>query len=296
MTFRDGDNESGTDEEHDTEQSRPSSQASNSSLAPSSTATSVTLLNEDIILQRLSQLAEERFVSPLVFEAAMQDYPTCFRLLREGVDCDMIDPNGKSLAHVAAATVNIPLIHALASSKRIWCSCNEGKIPWDYAAANNHLEFIRYLTESESFRGFTDDRKIAILEQAMEFSQLRNHDRVTNYLSTKRKTVQKTQNLRLLQKAVFDNDIKTVQKLVKNSISVFAAIDIVSARGQQDLLMILLRGIESDSDRIEGARSAYLRSLGAGKQEICKLLILLGEVELEFGFIEATKYKNSTLR
>jgi hypothetical protein len=206
--------------ERDAEKIRPASDVSDTppaSKAPSSTAAIATFSPKDIILKRLAELSEERHVSPMIFEAAArQDYMTCSHLIQEGVDCDIPGPSGRSLAHVAAMTGNKRLLLTLtSSSKRIWSTCNQGKMPLDYAAFNNHLEVVRYLVEESSFSLFANDQKMAILERSTEFAQCRGHIGVTNYLFEECQDIRRRQNKQLFKDAVSKNDIKRVKILLK---------------------------------------------------------------------------------
>jgi ankyrin repeat protein len=129
-------------------------------------------------------LTEERHASPIIFEAAArQDYQTCSRLIQESVDRDIAGPRGRSLAHIAAMTGNTQLLGTLASSsKRIWSSCSQDKMPLDYAAFNNHLGVVEYQVQHLSFSLLTYDQKLAILERYTEFAQCRCHIGVVDYL------------------------------------------------------------------------------------------------------------------
>jgi len=317
--------------EHDTERIEPASEVSDTppvSPAPSSTAAVAMFSPKDIILKRLTKLAEERHVSPIIFEAAArQDFLTCSRLIQEGVDCDIPGPSGKSLVHVAAMTGNKRLLRTLtSSSKRIWSNCSQGKMPLDYAAFNNHLEVVKYLVQESEFYRFVDDQKLAILERSAQFAQFRGHIMVVNYLLGKCKDIQRTQNNQLFKDAVSRNDINSVKKLLKKGISesstllmacncgfiplvsillsstfngfsyhTTAAVEFASKTGQQDLLVLLLCGIDKVSERKIAAEQAYLSSLRAGKVKLCEFLVLCGEVDIQYAFKVAANYANPHL-
>lgn len=314
--------------EHDAERIGPASKVSDTppvSHAPSSTAATATFSPADIILKRLTELTEERHVSPMIFKAAArQDYLTCFRLIQEGVDCDIPGPSGRSLAHVAAMTGNKQLLRTLtSSSKRIWSNCSQGKMPLDYAAFNNHLEVVRYLVEDSSFSLFTNDQKLAILERSTEFAQFRGHISVVNYLLEARQDIRRTQNKQLFKDAVSENDINRVKKLLREGISessalwvackrgftplvsillsstfngfsydITSAINFASTTGQQDLLVLLLCGFDNVSERKSSAEKAYRYSLSAGQVKICEFLVLCGEVDVHNAFSVAADYAN----
>ncbi|CZR70164.1 uncharacterized protein PAC_20065 [Phialocephala subalpina] len=317
--------------EHGAERIAPASEISDTppvSHAPSSTAAIATLSPKDIILKRLNELTEERHVSPMIFRAAArQDYLTCSRLIQEGVDCDIPGPCGRSLAHVAAMTGNMRLLRTLtSSSKRIWSNCSQGKMPLDYAAFNNHLEIVRYLVNESNFSLFANDQKLATLKRATEFSQCRGHISVANYLLETRQDIRCTQNRQLFKDAVSKNDINRVKKLLKEGISessalgvacksgftplvsillsstfngfsynIAIAIKFASTTGQQDLLVLLLCGIDNVSERKFAAEQAYLHSLGAGQVKICKFLVLCGEVDVKCAFKVAADCANPDL-
>lgn len=317
--------------ERDAERISPASKVNNTppvSPAPSSTAARATFSPPDIISKRLSELAEERHVSPMIFEAAArQDYLTCSRLIAEGVDCDIPGPSGRSLAHVAAMTGNKRLLCTLtSSSKRIWSNCSQGKVPLDYAAFNNHPQVVQYLVEGSRFSLFTNDQKLAILERSTEFAQCRGHIGVANYLLEIRQRIRRTQDEQLFKDAVFKNDINRVKKLFRGGISegsalwvacrrgytplvsillsstfdgfsydITMAIDIASSRGQQDLLVLLLCGIDKVSERKSKAEGAYLCALSEDQVKICKFLVSCGEVDVQYAFKMAANDANVDL-
>jgi len=312
--------------EHDAERIEPASKLSDTppvSHAPISTAARATFSPADTILKRLTELTEERHVSPMIFKAAArQDNLTCFRLIQEGVDCDVPGPSGRSLAHVAAMTGNEKLLRTLTpSSKRIWSNCSQGKMPLDYAALNNHLEVVRYLVEHSSFSLFANDQKLAILERSTEFAQSRGHISVVNYLLKARQDIQRIQNKQFFRDAVSTNDINRVKKLLEEGISessallvacereftplvsillsstlngfsydITSAIDFASTTGKQDLLVLLLCGFDDVSDRKYSAEKAYRYSLRAGQVQICNFLVLSGEVDVHNAFSAAADY------
>lgn len=264
----------------------------------------------------------------MIFEAAArQDYPTCSLLISEGVDCDIPGPSGRSLAHVAAMTGNKRLLRTLASSStRIWSTCSQGKIPLDYAAFNNHLEVVKYLVGESRFFNFANDQKLAILERSTEFAQRRGHVGIANYLLKTHQDIRRAENKQLFSDAVSKNDINRIKKLLKEGISessalwvacengftplvsillsstfngfsydIATAINFASTSGQQDLLVLLLCGIDKVSERKFEAKRAYLRSLLAGQIKICKFLVLCGEVDVQSAFEVAADYANSDL-
>jgi ankyrin repeat protein len=267
----------------------------------------------------------------MIFEAAArQDYMTCSSLIREGVDCDIPGPSGRSLAHVAAMTGDMRLLQLLRTmtppSKRIWSTCSQGKIPLDYAAFNNHLHAVRYLVEELSFSLVENDQKLAILERSKEFAQPLSHVGVFNCLAMTHQDILETQNEQLFRDAVSRNDIKRVKGLLKVGISerfalwdackrgftplvsillsstfegfsydITMAINFASTTGQPDLLVLLLCGIDDISERKVAAKGAYLHSLGACQVKICELLVLWGEVDVQYAFKLAADYKNSHL-
>jgi ankyrin repeat protein len=267
---------------------------------------------KDIILKRLAELGEERHISPIIFKAAaLHDYMTCARLIQEGVDCDIPGPGGRSLAHIAAMTGNERLLRILTpSSKRIWSTCSQGKVPLDYAAFNNHLELVEHLVvEESSLSLFTSDRKLAILERSREFAHSRGHTGVADYLLERCQGIRRTQNERLFTDAVSKNDIKRVKELLKEGISEGSAISTACSRGfipmvsvllsstvdgfsydllwainqaatdgQRDLVL-LLSGIDDASERKFAAKEAYRCCLEDDRLEICEFLVLCGEVD-----------------
>jgi ankyrin repeat protein len=317
--------------EHDSGQIGPASKVSDTPPVvdtPSLTAARATFSPTDIILKRLTELKEERHVSPMIFEAAArQDYLTCSRLIQEGVDCDIPGPGGRSLAHVAAMTGNMRLLRTLtSSSKRIWSNCSQGKIPSDYAAFNNHLEVVRYLIEDSSFSLFANDQKLAILERSTEFAQCRGHIRVANYLLERLQDIRRTQNGQLFKDAVSKNDINRVKILLGGGISessalwvacksgfiplvsillsstfkgfsydINSAINFASTTGRQDLLVLLLCGIDNNSERKFEAETAYRCALNAGQVKICEFLVLCGEVNIHYAFQAAADYAHLDL-
>lgn len=317
--------------ERDAEQIRPASDVGDTppvSNALGSTAAIATFSRKDIILKRLAELSEERHISPMIFEAAARpDHMTCSRLIQEGVDCDIPGPCGRSLAHVAASTGNMQLLRTLtSSSKMIWSTCSQGKMPLDYAALNNHLEVVRYLVKESSFSLFANDQKLAILERSTEFAQCRGHTGVADYLFKTRQDIRRIQNEKLFRDAVSKNDIKRVKKLLKEGISerfalrdacksgfiplvsillsshfdgffydITMAINFAATTGQQDLLVLLLCGIDDVSERKSAAERAYLCSLGANQVKICQFLALCGEVDVQYAFKAAADYKNPHL-
>ncbi|RDW57064.1 hypothetical protein BP6252_13879 [Coleophoma cylindrospora] len=302
-----------------------SSQSSPVSDTPSLTAAKAIVSREGIILNRLAELSKERHVSPMIFEAATrQDYMTCSRLIQEGVDCDIPGPCGINLVHVAAMNGNMQLLSILiSSSQKIWSACDRGKLPLDYAAFNNHLDVVEYLAEQPSFLIFVDERKLAILERSAEFAQCRGHIGVANYLSGKRQSIKRTQKRRLFKSAVSQNNIKLVEKLLREGISersalqdacesgfipmvsillsstfdgfsynITTAISFAAATGQQDLLVLLLCAIYDVPERSRKVRLAYLSSLGTNQVKICEFLVLCGEIDIHYAFKEAANSKN----
>ncbi|KAE8444749.1 hypothetical protein EG329_014309 [Mollisiaceae sp. DMI_Dod_QoI] len=291
----------------------------------SPTTETATFSPKDIILKRLAALTEERHISPMIFEAAArQDYPTCSRLIQEGVDCDIPGPCGRSLAHVAAMTGNKRLLSTLtSSSKRIWSNCSQGKTPLDYAAFNNHLEVVKGLVEDSSFSLFSDDQKLAILERSTRFAQCRGHTSVADYLLENSQNIRRVQNKQLFLDAVSKNDINRVKKLLKEGISensalwvackgrfipllsillsstgngfsydMATAINFAAMEARQDLLVLLLCGINEVSERRFAAEQGYSHALGAGEVKICKFLVSCGEVGVQYAFEVAADRAN----
>lgn len=317
--------------EHDAERTELASEASDTppvSPTSRSIAAIASFSSKDIILKRLTELTEERHVSPMIFEAAAhQDYLTCSRLIQEGVDCDIPGPCGRSLGHVAAITGNMRLLRTLASSsRRIWSKCNQSKMPLDYAAFNNHLEVVKYLVKDSSFSLFADDQKLAILERSTELAQCRGHASVAQYLLQERQNIRHAQNKQLFIDAVSKNNINKVKRLLKEGISessalwvaceneftplvsillsstfngfsydIGMAIDFASTTAQQDLLVLLLCGIDKVSERRLAAERAYRRSTSAGQVKICEFLVLCGEVNFQYAFEVAANYSNPHL-
>jgi ankyrin repeat protein len=315
--------------EHDTEESKSTSlsnDVSRSSPAPSSTTT-VSFSAEDIVLWRLNKLTEEQRVSPMIFEAALQDYPTCSRLLLEGVDCDILDPDGKSLAHIAAMTGNMPLLYTLTgSSNRIWSASSDGKLPLDDAASNNHLEVVKYMIGKEDFENFAFDWTISILERALGYSSQGGHFGVVGYLVKTCYAIMAAQNLQLFQDAVCRNDIETVERLLKEGINdesavylacihrflplvslllsststafsyhISPAIEFESTEHKPYLLALLLRSMTKGQQRSWKAKEAYGLSLGASKLAISRFLVSSGEIDIEYAFMTAVKYTKWSL-
>lgn len=294
------------------------------SRAPRSKA-AVVAFSKGVFLKRFNALNEERHISPIIFEAAArQDYPTCSRLIQEGIDCDIPGPSGRSLAHVAAMTGNQRLLCTLTSSpKRIWSKCSQGKMPLDYAAFNNHLEVVDYLVEESSFSLFTNDQKIEILERATELAQCRGHISVANYLLKSHQDIQRAQNELLFVDAVSTNDINRVKTLLNEGISessalwvackngfaplvsillsstfdgfsynIAQAINFASTAARQDILLLLLCNIDGVSERKLAAERAYMCSLGAGQVKLCEFLVLSAEVDVQYAFKVAARFAN----
>jgi ankyrin repeat protein len=314
----------------DAERSAPVSEVDDElpvSTHPGSTA--ATFCREDIISKRLAGLSEERHISPIIFKAAaLHDHMTCARLIQEGVDCDIPGPSGRSLAHVAAMTGNERLLRILtSSSKRIWSTCSQAKVPLDYAALNNHLELVKHLVvEDASFFFFTSYRKIAILERSTDFAHSRGHTGVAGYLEERSQDIQRTQNEQLFRDAVCKNDIKRVKELLKEGISESSAIwtaclwgfipmvsvllsstvdgfsydlpmaiNHAATDGQQDLLVLLLCGIDDASERKLAAKEAYRCCLKDDQLKMCEFLVLCGEVDGHDAFEVASDHQHRYL-
>jgi ankyrin repeat protein len=213
------------------------------------------------------------------------------------------------------------------SSKRIWSTCSQGKVPLDYAAFNNHLELVEHLVvEESSFSLFTSDRKLAILERSREFALSRGHTGVADYLLERCQGIRRTQNERLFTDAVSNNDIKRVKELLKEGISESSAISTACLRGfipmvsvllsstidgfsydlprainhaatdgQQDLLVLLLSGIDDASERKLAAKEAYRCCLEDDHLKICEFLVLCGEVDGHDAFEVASEHSHPHL-
>lgn len=280
----------------DSEHSRSSSQASDRSSCrstSSSTATTVSLPDGESD-QDLMKTVENPTSFPMSLEAALQGNLNRPQL-QDRVVTEVRQQDQENVVHISARTEGIPLLQGLTSSGST-CSVNSQTIsPLEYAALNNHLESVQYLVATETFRCLPAERKIEMLGRAHEFAEHEGHNRLANYLSTKCKAVQRTQYLRLLQTAVLNNDTDLVEKLAPDNINKVVTLNMASARGQGELVMSLLNGMETESARKEGARNAYLSSLDSGSVEVGQRLVLHGEVDIDFAVVTAAQHKHREL-
>ncbi len=79
------------------------------------------------------------------------------------------------------------------------------------------------------------------------------------------------------------------------SYEIVMAVKSASTIGQQDLLVLLFCAIDKVSERQVVAKQAYLYSLSADQIRVCKVLVLCGEVDVQYAFEKAADYAHPEL-
>jgi hypothetical protein len=174
--------------------------------------------SRDVILARNSKLKGRAHLWSLLSSAINDgNTSTVLRLLAiECVSCDILGPDGKGLAHVAAMCGNAELIDRLIDSPTIWTACQDGKTPFDYAASNGHLPLVKKLMDRAEIARQTKKTRLLKIVHAVGLARDGGHTEVVDFLCEAEKNIQSElkakKELKAFRSAVVQNDIAYVER------------------------------------------------------------------------------------